>query len=91
MSTNIYKNHSEKKKSFKFFKYTGNSMNDCCIAMDSPDYADASDAQRGDLCCRQCQWFGWPFTFIFDIVTIIPRGIHHIVTVKCKGKKSKKN
>ena len=78
------------KSEFHVFHYTYNSCADWCTAIDTGLPANASDAQRGDLCCRQCQCFGLPFTFVADILTLPYRGIRHIVKKKKQAKKQKK-
>ena len=84
-------NDSQEKK-FYFLHYTRKSVKSCCIAIDTPDYANASDAERGDLACRQCQFFCWPMTLVIDFITFPYRGPKHLIK-KCCGnnKKSKKN
>ncbi len=84
----------EKQKKFYFFHYTRKSVISCCIAIDSGTPANASDAQRNDKACAECQWMCWPMVFVFDIVTFPYRGPKHLI-VKCvdsckKSKKSKK-
>ncbi len=76
-------------KKFYFFHYTRKSVISCCIAIDTPDYANASDAQRGDKACAECQWLCWPMTIVIDLVTLPYRGPKHVIMKCCGGKKNK--
>ena len=76
----------DKQKKFYFFHYTRKSVKDCCIAIDTFDHG--SDSQRGDLACRQCQFFCWPMTLVFDVITVPYRGPKHLIK-KCCGKNKK--
>jgi hypothetical protein len=75
------------KSKFHIFHYTRKSCIDWCTACDTGVSQNMSDAERGDLSCRQCQCFGMPFTFIADIITLPYRGIKYLVT---KNKKTTK-
>jgi hypothetical protein len=63
-------------------------MKSCCIAIDTPVTENMSDAQTGDLCCAQCNFWFWPIVAVFDIVSLPYRGPKHLIK-KCK-KSSKK-
>ncbi len=78
-----------KQKKFHFFHYTRKSMISCCSAMDSSLPADASDSQRGDQACAECQWMCWPMVLVIDVITFPYRGPKHLIK-KCCGKKNKK-
>jgi hypothetical protein len=82
---------SKSDKKFYFFHYTRKSVKSCCIAIDTPDYANASDSQRGDLACAQCQWLCWPMISVVDIITLPYRGPKHLIMKCCGGKKNNKN
>ena len=69
-------------KKFYFFHYTRKSVNSCCIAIDSGVSADASDSERGDQACRECQFWCWPMVFVIDILTLPYRGPKHLIK-KC--------
>ena len=75
-------------KPFRFFKYTGKAMSNCAIACDTPIRADASDAQRGEQCRSECNFWFWPFTLVFDIVSLPYRGPKHLIK-KCRNNKTK--
>ncbi len=75
--------NSNKPKKFYVFHYTRKSMISCFNAIDTPLSADASDAQRGDQCCKECQFWCWPMTLVLDIVTLPYRGPKHLIK-KCR-------
>ncbi len=77
-------------KEFHVFHYTRKSMISCCEAIDTGISANASDAERGDKHCKECQWCCWPMIFIVDIITLPYRGPKHLI-MKCKGKGKNKN
>jgi hypothetical protein len=85
---------SSENNNFHIFYFTRSSVIDCCTAMDM-GYPE-TDAERGDQCVRQCQWFCWGPIVVVDIITLPYRGIKHLVN-KCKksnnikSKKNKKN
>ena len=79
---------SSNNNNFHIFHYTRKSVIDCCSSMDA-GYPE-TDAERGDQCIRQCQWFCWGPIVVVDIVTLPFRGIKHLV-LKCKNKPKKTN
>lgn len=67
--------------SFDPFEYTRYSLNTGCNALDRPkmthDECECCNP-RGEPCCSDCCLCMSPFAIVADIVTLIPRGIHHL-------------
>ena len=85
---------SKSEKEFHVFHYTRKSVISCCIAIDSTLPANASDAQRGDQACAECQWLCWPMVFVVDVITLPYRGPKHLIKKcigSCNNSKTKKN
>ncbi len=73
-----------KQEPFKIFKYTANSMNDCESANEIDTTAGGmSDSQRFNVQCHQCQFWCWPFIFVYDVTSCPFRCCYHLKQKHC--------
>lgn len=75
---------------FIIFKCMTESINSCWEAFDTSLPKGASDAERSDLCCRQCQCFCFPIFLVYDIVSCPIRGTYYCAENYCCNKTNQK-